>query len=299
LPQKNGRVNLCHALNTKGGVHSEFTIAKESDESFYLVSAGAFQRLDHDWIKKWMPKDRSVSFENLTNSIGVLVLAGPRSRDLLSKISNADFSNKAFPWLSAQKIDVGLAPSIAMRMNFVGELGWELHHPIEYQNHIFDRLMESGEEFGVKPFGIRAMDSLRIEKTYKLVGTEMSIEYAAYESGLDRFVHLNKGSFIGRDALVKWQQDGFDNKMVTLEVFDINDADALGNNAVYYNGTVVGRATGGNYGFRVKKSLAIAMVKPDLSKVGTELEMDILDKKHKVVIIEDSPYDPMNEKIRA
>jgi dimethylglycine dehydrogenase len=299
LPQKNGRVNLCHALSSKGGVHSEFTIAKESDDSFYLVSAGAFQRLDHDWIKKWMPNDRSVTFENLTNSIGVLVVAGPKSRDLLNKISNADFSNKAFPWLSAQKIDVGLAPSIAMRMNFVGELGWELHHPIEYQNHIFDRLMQAGEEFSVKPFGIRAMDSLRIEKSYKLVGTEMSIEYAAYESGLDRFVHLNKGNFIGRDALVKWQQDGFDNKMVTLEVFDIKDADALGNNAVYSDDKVIGRATGGNYGFRVKKSLAIAMVKPEFSKVGTELEMDILDKKHKVVVIEDSPYDSMNEKIRA
>jgi len=299
LPQKNGRVNLCHALNTKGGVHSEFTIAKETDDSFYLVSAGAFQRLDHDWIKKWMPNDRSVTFENLTNSIGVLVVAGPKARELLSKISNADFSNKAFPWLSAQKIDVGLAPSIAMRMNFVGELGWELHHPIEYQNHIFDRLMEAGDELGVKPFGMRAMDSLRIEKTYKLVGTEMSIEYAAYESGLDRFVHLNKGNFIGRDALVKWQQDGFDNKMVTLEVFDINDADALGNNAVYSDGKVIGRATGGNYGFRVKKSLAIAMVKPKYSKVGTELEMDILDQKHKVVVIEDSPYDPTNDKIKA
>ncbi|MDC1184418.1 FAD-dependent oxidoreductase [Alphaproteobacteria bacterium] len=299
LPQKNGRVNLCHALNTKGGVHSEFTIAKESHDSFYLVSAGAFQRLDHDWIKKWMPNNRSVTFENLTNSIGVLVVAGPKSRDLLSKISKADFSNKAFPWLSAQKIDVGLAPSIAMRMNFVGELGWELHHPIEYQNHIFDRLMEAGDELGVKPFGMRAMDCLRIEKTYKLVGTEMSIEYAAHESGLDRFVHLNKGNFIGRDALVKWQQEGFDNKMVTLEVFDINDADALGNNAVYSDGKVIGRATGGNYGFRVKKSLAIAMVKPKYSKVGMELEMDILDKKHKVVVIEDSPYDPMNEKIKT
>ena len=299
LPQKNGRVNLCHALNTRGGVHSEFTIAKESDESYYLVSAGAFQRLDHDWIKKWMPKDRSVSFENLTNSLGVLVVAGPKSRDLLNKISNADFSNEAFPWLSARKIDVGLAPSIAMRMNFVGELGWELHHPIEYQNHIFDKLMAAGEEFGVKPFGIRAMDSLRIEKTYKLVGTEMSIEYAAFESGLDRFVHLNKGNFIGRDALVKWQQEGFDNKMVTLEVHNVTDADPLGNNAVYKDGEVIGRATGGNYGFRVKKSLAIAMVKPEFSNVGTELEMDILDQKHKVTVIEDSPYDPMNEKIRA
>ena len=146
---------------------------------------------------------------------------------------------------------------------------------------------------------MRAMDSLRIEKTYKLVGTEMSIEYAAFESGLDRFLHLNKGNFIGRDALVKWQQEGFNNKMVTLEVFDVTDADALGNNAIYKDGEVIGRATGGNYGFRVKKSLAIAMVDPEFSEIGTELEMDILDKKHKVMVIEDSPYDPKNEKIRA
>ena len=138
-----------------------------------------------------------------------------------------------------------------------------------------------------------------MEKTYKLVGTEMSIEYSAYESGLDRFVYLDKSNFIGREALVKWQQDGFKNTMVTLEVFDINDADALGNNAIYSKGNVIGRATGGNYGFRVKKSLAIAMVSPEFSKIGTELQMDILDKKHKVVVIEDSPYDPMNEKIRA
>jgi len=299
LPTKKGRVNLCHALNTRGGVHSEFTIAKESDESYYLVSAGAFQRLDHDWIKKWMPKDRSIFFENLTNSIGVLVVAGPKSRNVLSKLSKSDFSNENFPWLSSKKIDVGFAPTIAMRMNFVGELGWELHHPIEYQNHIFDKLMEAGEEFGIKPFGIRAMDSLRIEKTYKLIGTEMSIEYSAYESGLDRFVHLNKGSFIGRDSLVKWQQEGFKNKMVTLEVLGVKDADPLGNNAIYKGDKVVGRATGGNYGFRVKKSLAIGMVSPELAEIGTELEMDILDKKHKVVVIEDSPYDQSNSKIRA
>ena len=164
LPKKNGRVNLCHALNTKGGVLSEYTIAKEKDDSYYIVSAGAFQRLDHDWIHKWMPKDRSVTFENLTNSMGVLVIAGPKARDLMKKYLLADFSNEKFPWLSAKKIDVGLAPSIAMRMNFVGELGWELHHPIEYQNHIFDTLIKEGEEFGLKPFGISAMDSLTYRK---------------------------------------------------------------------------------------------------------------------------------------
>ena len=299
LPKKNGRVNLCHALNKNGGVLSEYTIAKESNDSYYIVSAGAFQRLDHDWIQQWMPKDRSVKFENLTNCMGVLVLAGPKARDLMSKVSSADFSNESFPWLSSQKIDVGLAPTIAMRMNFVGELGWELHHSIEYQNHIFDRLMEVGKEFKLKPFGIRAMDSLRIEKTYKLIGTEMSIEYSPFESSLDRFVHLNKGNFIGRDALVQWQQKGFQNKLVTLEVKEVKDADTLGNNPIYKGDKVIGRATGGNYGFRVQKSLAIGMVQPDYAAVGSKLTMDILGTTYDVEVIQDSPYDPDNIFIRA
>jgi len=299
LPKKNGRVNLCHALNKNGGVLSEYTIAKESNDSYYIVSAGAFQRLDHDWIQQWMPKDRSVKFENLTNSMGVLVLAGPKARDLMSKVSSANFSNESFPWLSSQKIDVGLAPTIAMRMNFVGELGWELHHSIEYQNHIFDRLMEVGKEFKLKPFGIRAMDSLRIEKTYKLIGTEMSIEYSPFESSLDRFVHLNKGNFIGRDALVQWQQKGFQNKLVTLEVKEVKDADTLGNNPIYKGDKVIGRATGGNYGFRVQKSLAIGMVQPDYAAVGSKLTMDILGTTYDVEVIQDSPYDPDNNFIRA
>ena len=299
LPKKIGRTNLCHALNTKGGVHSEFTIMRESEDSFYCVSAGAWQRLDHDWIKKHMPNDRSVSMENLTNSMGVLVVAGPKSRQLFEKISNDDFSNEAFPWLSGKMINVGLAETLALRVNFVGELGWELHMPIDLQNTIFDVLMEAGEEFGIKPFGIRAMDSLRIEKSYRLVGTELSIEYAAYESGLDRFVHPNKGDFIGRDALVQWREKGFDNKFVTLEVHDVTDADALGNNPIYQDGNVVGRATGGNYGFRIQKSIALAMVNPKCAEPGTKLTMDILGTMHDVTVIEESPYDPTNEKLRS
>ena len=127
----------------------------------------------------------------------------------------------------------------------------------------------------------------------------MSIEYSPLESGLERFVHLNKGDFIGRDALIEWQQKGFLNKLVTLEVKDVSDADALGNNPIFKNDKVIGRATGGNYGFRVQKSLAIGMVLPEFSNIGTELSMDILGKMHKVVVVEDSPYDPKNELIRA
>ena len=127
LPKKIGRINLCHALNTKGGVHSEFTIMREAEDSFYLVSAGAYQRLDHDWIKKNMPTDNSVIFEDLTNSKGVLVLAGPKSRELMKLVSKDNFENENFPWLTSQIVNIGNYPVLAMRVNFVGELGWELH----------------------------------------------------------------------------------------------------------------------------------------------------------------------------
>ena len=299
LPKKAGRLNLCHALNINGGVRSEFTILRNPDDSFYLVSAGALERFDHDYLKKQLPDDGSVRFDHVTNQIGVLVVAGPKARSLMERVSEADFSSEAFPWLSAQRADVGMANSIVARVNFVGELGWEIHHPMEMQNHVFDQLMDAGSDLGLKPFGIRAMDSLRLEKSYRLVGTELSIEYAAFESGLQRFVHLNKGEFIGRDALVAWQQKGFDNSFVTLEVHETTDADALGNNAIFKDGENIGRATGGGYGFRVGKSLALGMVRPDLVEIGTELEMDILGTMHKVTVIPESPYDPKNAKLRA
>jgi dimethylglycine dehydrogenase len=299
LPKAIGRVGLVHALNTRGGVHSEFTIMREAADSFYVVSAGALQRLDHDWLKKHMPTDGSVSFQPLTNQMGVLVVAGPKSRELLQGITRDDLSNDSFKWLTGRWIDVGLAPALAIRVNFVGELGWELHHPIEYQNHIFDAVMAAGGDLGIKPFGIRAMESMRIEKSYRMVGQELSIEYAALESGLHRFVQLNKGEFIGRDALSRWQEKGFQNAFVTMEVHDVTDADALGNNPITKDGKVVGRATSGNYGFRVGKSLALAMVKPEVSAVGTELQMDILGTSHRVTVIEESPFDAENERLRA
>ena len=299
IPGRSGPVRLVHALNTRGGVHSEFTVYRESEERFYLVSAGAFQRLDHDWIRRHMPGDGSVRFENVTNRYGVLVVAGPRSREILSRVSPASFSNRDFPWLSGRSIDVGLAPCLALRVNYVGELGWELHHPIEYQNHIFDALTEAGRDLGLGPLGIRAMDTMRLEKSYRMVGTELSIEYAALESGLERFVHLNKSDFIGRDALTRWRERGFANRLVTLEVHGVTDADALGNNPIFDGEELVGRATGGGYGFRVEKSLALGMVRPELAEIGTSLRMDILGAMHDVTVIPESPYDPSNEKLRT
>ncbi len=298
LPKKIGGIGLCHALNSRGGVHSEFTIRRDAADSFYLVSAGALQRLDHDYLKKNMPTDGSVQFTQLTGATGVLVVAGPRSRTLMQRVSQSDFSNEAFRWLTAKDIVVGMAPANAMRVNYVGELGWELHHPIEYQNHIFDALFSAGEDLGIRPFGIRAMDSMRLEKSYRMVGTELSIEYSAYESGMDRFVHPAKGDFLGRDALLAWQKRGADNAFVTLEVHDVVDADALGNNALTKDGEVVGRATGGGYGFRLGKSIALGMLNPELSQVGTEVEIEILGKLYRATVLPESPFDTSQERLR-
>ena len=298
LPKQVGGIALCHSLNKNGGIHSEFTIRREAADSFYLVSAGALQRLDHDYLKKHMPKDGSVHFTQLTGTYGVLVLAGPKARQILERVSDADLSNESFRWLTSQDIRVGMAPVVAMRVNYVGELGWELHHPIEYQNHIFDALFEAGAELGLKPFGIRAMDTMRLEKSYRMVGTEMSIEYSAYESAMDRFVKIDKGDFLGRDALQASKDAGPGNLLVTLEVDGVDDADALGNNALMKDGEIIGRATGGGYGFRVQKSLALGMVEPKYSEPGTTLEIEILGTRYAATVIPDSPFDPTNERLR-
>ena len=298
LPRQ-GRVGLCHALDRRGGVHSEFTIHREAPDRFYLVSAGAFQRLDHDWLQRQMPTDGSVRFQNLTGAMGVLVVAGPKSRELLSRVCDAGLGNASFPWLSGRNAAIGPAPVKLLRLNFVGELGWEIHHGMECQNGIFDALMAAGGDLGLKPFGIRAMDSLRVEKSYRMIGAELSIEYAALESGLDRFVRLDKGGFSGREGLLEWRRRGFTNRFATLAVDGPEDADAIGNNPLYMGGEMVGRATSGNYGFRLQQSLALAMVRPELAEAGTALDIEILGERYPARVAPESPWDPENARLRA
>ncbi len=301
IPKKQGRIALCHMLNPLGGVRAEFTVYEWAPGRFYLVSAGAFERHDHDYLRKLAPNDGSVRLNPLTTRLGVLVLAGPNSRKVLQKLTHADLSNEAFPWLSGKEIAVGTGSAHVLRVNFVGELGYEFHSPVEQQITLFDQLMEAGKEFGIKPYGIKAMSSLSIEKSYRLIPRELSIEYSAYESGLDRFVHPNKGQFIGRDALVAGREKGLNWNFVTMEVHGVTDtdSDARGSEPIYANGKLIGRATNGGFGWRVNKSLALAMVKPEHASFGTELEIKILDKIFKTTVIAESPYDGDNVKLRG
>ncbi len=301
IPKKMGRIALCHLLTVNGGVRSEFTVYEWAPGRFYLVSAGAYERHDHDTLHKLLPADGSVKLNAITTRLGVLVLAGPHSRKLLQKLTSTDLSNEAFPWLSGQSISVGVTSAHVLRVNFVGELGYEFHHPIEQQVALFDALMEAGKEFGIRPYGIKAMSSLSIEKSYRLVPRELSIEYSAYESGLDRFVHPNKGQFIGRDALVAGREKGLNWNFVTMEVHGVTDADSdvRGSEPIYSNGKLIGRATNGGFGWRVNKSLALGMVMPKFSALDMELEIKILDKIFKASVISESPYDQDNLRLRA
>jgi dimethylglycine dehydrogenase len=301
IPKKQGRIALCHMLSPRGGVRAEFTVYEWSPGRFYLVSAGAYERHDHDYLRKLAPSDGSVRLNAITTRLGVIVLAGPNSRKLLQKLTSADLSNEAFPWLTGKEISVGVATAHALRVNFVGELGWEFHVPVEQQVALFDALMDAGREFGIRPYGIKAMSSLSIEKSYRLIPRELSIEYSAYESGLDRFVHPNKGQFIGRDALVAGREKGLAWNFTTLEVHGITDdwSDARGSEPIYAGGELAGRATNGGYGFRAGKSLALAMIRPEALQSGKKLQIKILDRLFDMSVLQESPYDPDNLKLRA
>jgi dimethylglycine dehydrogenase len=299
IPKAANRVTLTYLLTRRGGVRAEFTLTRTGADRFYLVSAGALETHDYDSLLKLLPTDGSVRIDKVTTQYGVLVLAGPRSREVLAKVASIDVSNAAFPWLTARPLSIGAAALVAMRVNFIGELGYEFHHPIEMQNYIFDRLMNAGAEFGIKPFGIRAMDSMRLEKSYKLVGRELSIEYAGLESALERFIDLKKGDFLGRDALLAWRERGFANRLVTLEVHGVTNADARGSEPVLRDGLAVGRTTSGGYGWRTGKSLALAMVQPGHADVGSELEIVVLGERHRATVIAESPFDAENARLRG
>jgi dimethylglycine dehydrogenase len=299
VPRQTGGIALAYLLTKDGGVRAEATIYREGEQAFYLVMAGGQERHDWDTLSKLAPADGSVTLQKVTTQYGVLVLAGPAARDILQPLTDTDLSSKAFPWLTGKSISVGNTTATALRVNFVGELGWELHHPIEMQNTLFDLLMQSGRPRGLRPFGIKAMDSLRIEKSYRVIGRELSIEYSAHESGLDRFVRMDKPDFLGRAALERLKTGPAANRLVTLQVHGVSDADARGSEPVFQGETMVGRTTSGGFGWRVDKSLALAMVRPELGDIGTVFDVYILGQRHRASVIGESPYDPRNERLRS
>ena len=293
-----GRIALSQLLTPRGTVECDVTVTRLGVDRFLVLSAAVAELHDLDWLCRHAPTDGSVTIENVTPRWGVLILAGPRAREVLARVTTADVSNAAFPWLSMRELSVGSAPVRALRINFVGELGWELHHPMECQIGLYEAIKSAGEDVGLVDFGLRAMDSLRLEKAYRAWGADINTEVTPLEAGLERFVAFGKGDFVGRDALVRQRREGVRKCLATLAI-DTVDADCWGNEAVWVGDRVVGITTSGGYAHWLRRSLAVAYVDAELATPGNRLAVEILGDRHAAVILAEPPFDPENRRPRS
>ncbi len=303
LPRE-GRVSLAYMLDETGGIVSEFTITRLAADRFLLTSAAAALWHDEDWMRARLPAGGSVEIRDESAARATLALAGPRARDILSAMTDADLSNAAFPWMSARGIEIGMARVLALRVSYTGELGWELHMPAECATGVYERLLEAGAARGMVDFGLYALESMRLEKGYAAWQADLTREYTPAMAGLDRFVDLSKGAFVGRDALLREREAGGPAERLATLVVDAAPGEAAADaptcSPVFVGGEAAGLATSGGYGHRVGASIALAYLRPDLAAPGTRLEIEILGARRPAVVAPARAlYDPENARPRA
>ena len=302
LPKVN-RINLTYALTSNGTTRTEYTIVRNSEDSYYLVSAGAWTDYDADYLYKAI-EDKIADFgyievHEVTNQWGVFAIAGPKTRDVIREIIkdrdiDSVLSNKNFPWLSVRNIELGMCPVKAIRVAYTGELGYELHHPIEMQNYLFDLLEKAGRKYDMKLVGARAQNWLRQEKSYRAFGTELGRDATPLEADLPRFVDLEK-SFLGKEKMLEL---GVRSKCVTFLIDGPDDADAWGREAIFFNDKKIGRLTSGGFSVVFNKQIGMGYVTPEFAEIGQNVNVLIMGEMWPAIVVEDSPYDPKNEKIR-
>ena len=293
-----GGIVLAHGLSNQGRIASEYTVTRLNDEHFYLLSAAAANIRNNDQLNQSKRKGERVTIEDITEDWGTLVLAGPHARDLLTKITDTDLSNEHFPWLTGKEIDVAGVKLRALRINYVGELGWELHMPIDQLEYIYNKVWDAGEEFGIADFGMYALSSLGKEKAYYSWGVELINEITLIEAGMERFVDFDKGDFIGREALIRRQQEQLAWNIVFVEV-DAEDADVRGSEPALDGEKVIGVTTSGAYGYAVQKSLAFVYVPPEYGEPGTTFDIEILGRRRCSKVLAEAAYDPLNKRLRS
>ncbi|MFZ0613829.1 MAG: FAD-dependent oxidoreductase [Desulfobacterales bacterium] len=297
VPTRDGRIALSPMLDKNGHFKSDMTVTKIKDGEYFCVTASVGKRHDQHWMMENLPPDGSVCMEDETYRIGCLVIAGPRSRDVLTKASYDDVSNEAFPFGTSREIYVGRVKCRVNRMNYVGELGYEIFHPIESQIPVYQTLMAAGEEFDLKMFGMYAMDSMRLEKGYLAWKSEMNVHHTPLETTVAWTVKMDK-DFIGKAGLEKQKAAGVPRQLVCL-VCAAEDADPWGYNPIFSGDRIVGMTSSGGYGHRTGKSIALGYVPPDLASTGTRLAVEVLGKKLAAEVVTMPLYDPQNEKMKS
>ncbi|WP_424943410.1 GcvT family protein [Aliiroseovarius crassostreae] len=289
---KPGRMNLVYLADDRGRILTEMSCMRHDEDHFTMITAASAQWHDFEVLKKGLPA--GVSLTDHSTEFGTMIVTGPKTRELLKAIgTEADLS---LGWLTHQDATVAGTPCRLVRVSFAGELGWEVHCANADQPAIYDALIGAG----AKPFGMYALDSLRLEKGYRTWKGDLSTDYSMFEGGLDRFVRLDKPQdFPGKAALLAEKQQGSKKRFVTM-IVDAGDCDAPYMSCVWSGDEIVGETTSGGWGYRVNKSIAYGMVRPNLATPGTELEVEIYGEKCRAVVQPDQPlWDPDNTRIRA
>ena len=294
-----GRISLAYALTPTGKLLSEFTITRLAADHFYIISAAIAATHDMDLLCQGLAADSPITVRDRSAEFGSLIVVGPRSREVLAQVTRADLSNTGFPWLSARHIDTVTGSMLAMRVNYVGELGWELHAPVDQMPALYAALWRAGEAHGMRDFGLYAMDSLRVDKCYRGWKSDLESGYSPLEASLDRFVDARKPAFVGRDALQDEIARGPAQRFVPLTFDEPGDAEAPYCAQVFAGHENVGLTTSGVWSHTLNQSVALAYVRSDMAKPGTRLLVNVLGRMCAATVKQEPLYDPSNARLRA
>ena len=291
-----GSVTYTQLLNAKGGIECDFTVTRVDEERFRIVTGTAFGQHDLAWIRAHASEDGAVTVEDVTSKLACVGLWGPRAREILQPLTTADLANDAFPYMRARELSIGPVPCLALRVTYVGELGWELYCPTEFGLRLWDVIWEAGREHGLAAGGYRAIDSLRLEKGYRVWGTDITPDETPFEAGLGFAVKLDKSDFLGRDALATAAPP--ERRLACLVLADPRSV-ALGSEPVRIEGELVGRVTSGGFGYTVQRSIAYAYVPAEHAVAGTAVEVEIFGVWVPGAVAAEPLHDPAGERIRA
>jgi len=299
MPTEIGRSCLTPLISVRGGLAGDFTVTLLAENEYWILGSGMAERY-HKRFFNAVPLPEGVIFESRTEAVCGFNVAGPKSRDILQRLTNASLNTEDFRFMRSKRIELAGIEVTALRVSFTGDLGWEVHCKTEDQKALYSALLEAGKEFGAGPVGSRALMSMRVEKGYGSWSREYSPEYWPHEQGMDRLCKLDK-DFLNKSALEKVLAKDAREQMVILHLdgaaVTASNADATGGEPIFKDGKGVGRVTSGTYGYTVGMSLALAMVKG--VGAGDEVEVMVLGQPHKAKILHEPPFDPKGEKLRA
>jgi glycine cleavage system T protein len=291
MDQPVGKVTYTAMLNERGGIMTDLTVTRVDEDRFWVITGGGVGMHDLAWMRSQLPMDHSVRLENLTSGWCCIGVWGPHARDLVQPLAQEDVSNAAFPYLTGQPVTIGNVPCLAIRISYVGELGWEVYAPTEYGLRLWDTLWQAGQKLGVIAMGNGAFDSLRLEKGYRNWGVDMYSEHTPYEAGIGFAVRLTKGDFIGRDALLRSQEQGITRKLSCM-TFDDPTVAVMGKEPIFVDGQVAGFVTSANYGYTVGQSIVYGYLPVEHAAAGTKVEVQYFGKRYPATVRKEPLFDP-------